>query len=138
MHLVTFAIFVTIGLLTLPEPLRLAEAGLDPSWVLGLHLAAANGFIFGKDIISTYGPLRYLNFPLCVNIDLWRSAVLFTDVVHIAFFISIAVVVLLSENRLLSGLALGLSAPLITFFQDNPYALGARASNAKRNCYWLG
>ena len=124
-RLITFAIFVTIGLLTLPEPLWLAEAGLDPSWVLGLHLAAANGFIFGKDIISTYGPLGYLNFPLCVNIDLWRSAVLFTDVVHIAFFISIAAVVLLNESRLLSGLTLGLSAPLITSFLDTPYTLGA-------------
>jgi hypothetical protein len=32
----------------------------DNSWAMGLNLAIKNNFIFGKDIIFTYGPLGYL------------------------------------------------------------------------------
>jgi hypothetical protein len=33
--------------------------GLDPSWVLGLNLAAHEGLLWGKELVFTYGPLGH-------------------------------------------------------------------------------
>lgn len=33
--------------------------GLDPSWVLGLNLAAHEGLVWGKELVFTYGPLGH-------------------------------------------------------------------------------
>ncbi len=35
--------------------------GLDSSWMLSLNMALAQGLVWGKDIIFTYGPLGYLS-----------------------------------------------------------------------------
>ena len=43
------------------------EPGLDPSWILGLHLAAAEGLDHGTDVIFSYGPLGFLDEPSVVN-----------------------------------------------------------------------
>ena len=59
--LMTYAVFTALALFTLPTPLDGAGAGLDPSWVIGLHLAADKGMIFGRDLVFTYGPLGYLS-----------------------------------------------------------------------------
>jgi hypothetical protein len=46
------------------------ENNIDNSWAMGLNLAVKNNFIFGKDIIFTYGPLGYLmtGLPIYVSI----------------------------------------------------------------------
>lgn len=36
------------------------ESHLDASWRIGLALANLKGFVFGKDIVFTYGPLHFL------------------------------------------------------------------------------
>jgi hypothetical protein len=38
--------------------------GLDASWQAGLHMAAHGRIGFGDDLIFSYGPLGFLNFPL--------------------------------------------------------------------------
>lgn len=43
-----------------PGPLR---PGLDPGWMTGLHLAAADGLAAGNGIVWTYGPLGWLTLP---------------------------------------------------------------------------
>jgi hypothetical protein len=44
-----------------------AQAGVDPSWRVALHLAHLQGIPFGPDFVWTYGPLGYLAFPLAVS-----------------------------------------------------------------------
>ncbi len=48
----------------MPGPLPAIGGGLDPSWIIGLNAAHARGFLFGRDIVFTYGPLGYLLFPV--------------------------------------------------------------------------
>jgi hypothetical protein len=47
-----------------PVPPIPAGSGLDASWIIGLNAAHARGFVFGQDIVFTYGPLGYLLFPI--------------------------------------------------------------------------
>lgn len=50
------------------DPLLVSPApGLDPSWVLGLNLAAADGLDHGTEIVFTYGPLGFLQEPLAID-----------------------------------------------------------------------
>jgi hypothetical protein len=44
-----------------------AQAGLDPSWQVALHLAQIRGVPFGPDFVWTYGPLGFLAYPLAVG-----------------------------------------------------------------------
>ena len=43
--------------------------GLDPSYIIGIHLADRYGLVFGRDIVFTFGPLSILHyrFPIAVN-----------------------------------------------------------------------
>jgi hypothetical protein len=53
-----------IALLAWPVTLRPANATLDESWQIALHLAAARQLQHGVDIVFTYGPLGFLGFPI--------------------------------------------------------------------------
>jgi len=61
-----------------------ATIGLDPSWIVGLHLAARDGLSFGSDILFTFGPLGYLAFPQPYLA--WTSglSLVFVGMVHLA------------------------------------------------------
>ncbi len=78
------AVGVTIGLATWPVAASAPSIGLDPSWIVGLHLAARDGLSFGSDILFTFGPLGFLAFPQPYLA--WTSglAFVFVGVVHIA------------------------------------------------------
>jgi hypothetical protein len=39
------------------------KPGLDESWAWGLNAAPHSGYIFGKDVVFTYGPLGFLMSP---------------------------------------------------------------------------
>jgi hypothetical protein len=39
---------------------RMPEAGLDPSWMLAMNQAVAQGSVFGRDIVFTFGPYSAL------------------------------------------------------------------------------
>jgi len=62
-------------LLLLPEHLiHIPGVGVDPSWQIALNMAVRKGFVFGKDIIFTYGPLGFLESHLGTEIpygNLW-------------------------------------------------------------------
>lgn len=53
------------------------RAGVDGSWVAGLHLAADRGLDHGSEIVFTHGPLGFLGQP--------RSPVLWTAVLAVLF-----------------------------------------------------
>src|ERR1035438_7133838 len=43
------------------------DVGLDPSWQLSLQLAAADGKVFGREFVFTYGPLGWLLLHIAVS-----------------------------------------------------------------------
>jgi hypothetical protein len=59
----TWVVAAVVAWLSLPAVDLHPEAGLDPSWGIGLSLAYLHGLDFGRDIIFTYGPLGFLVYP---------------------------------------------------------------------------
>ena len=104
--------FLAIAVYTLPGPLAGVNPTLDGSAVLAMQLIPAQGLLFGRDIVFSWGPLLHLFFPLFVNNTLWISAVIFVDILHTIFFVSLAAYSIASQNRLLTILLL---APLSIF-----------------------
>jgi hypothetical protein len=49
-----------------PQPV-VPTVGLDPSWIIGLSLAADLGLDHGTQFVFTYGPLGFLEEPLVVS-----------------------------------------------------------------------
>lgn len=81
---VIIAVYCFIAFLPLPTAIKV---GLDPSWQYAISRAAADGLIFGRDIIFTVGPFGYLinGAPLDENLFFITA---FRVVVHLALFIS--------------------------------------------------
>lgn len=74
-----------IGLCTWPiGSLQPYAIGLDPSWVVALHLAARSGLAYGSDIVFTYGPLGFLGYPQPYLAWTSALALAFTGGVHLA------------------------------------------------------
>jgi hypothetical protein len=85
--LILLIIYSWLAFLPLPQP---NVVGLDPSWAYAISRAAADGLIFGKDIIFTYGPLGYLvagatlkqnffvilAFRILVNLAFWIISII--------------------------------------------------------------
>lgn len=47
--------------------------GLDPSWAYGINVLPHTDFVFGPDVIFTFGPLGYLVSPLDVGSNLVQA-----------------------------------------------------------------
>ena len=78
------AIGAVIGLLTWPVATEPPKTGIDPSWVVGLHLAARHGLAFGHDILFTFGPLGFLGYPQPYLASTSGLALGFVAAVHVA------------------------------------------------------
>lgn len=51
---------IIIAVLSVPQIFEMKSAGLDPSWVYAINSFRNKGFVFGKDFVSTYGPLGFI------------------------------------------------------------------------------
>jgi len=58
---------LTCVLLAAPIETRFPSAGLDPSWMTTLNVARQRQVGFGSQIIFTYGPWGFLDYPLGVS-----------------------------------------------------------------------
>lgn len=57
---------LAIILASVPQLYNAKSMGIDPSWMYALNrFAAEGGYIFGKDVVFTYGPLGFLVW--CMN-----------------------------------------------------------------------
>jgi hypothetical protein len=57
--------------LAIAFPLSVApiRSGIDPSWMYTLNALPGSGYVFGRDILFTYGPLGYLLAPLDIGVN---------------------------------------------------------------------
>lgn len=90
---------IYLVLITFPGYYRPIQAGLDPSWVYGLNYLAQSDYVFGQDVVFTYGPLGYLIHPLNIgpNLTYW---VALWGIIH-SLFASILFYFLFRAKRLL-------------------------------------
>jgi len=55
-------------------------SGIDASWMWGLNLFGNRSFLYGRDVIFTYGPLGYLLVPLDIKNHIAQSLTLYATV----------------------------------------------------------
>lgn len=96
----------------LPIPGGIAT-GLDPSWQYAISRAAADKFIFGKDIIFTHGPLGYLTTGAALEQNFFLIAGFRFIVYSALFIITFAKIVKLKTNLQKISLALSLLFPFL-------------------------
>lgn len=72
------AALIFIG--TFPAQFNALRIGVDESWIYAINHLPGSGFLFGRDIVFTYGPLGYLLYPLDHSSNLNQAAVLW--VIH--------------------------------------------------------
>jgi hypothetical protein len=75
----------------------LGPAGLDPSWRWAVNQAHEAGWIFGRDIVFTYGPLAFLMWPLDISSNL-LIANLFLLIVQVIFALSLTFIFLREKS----------------------------------------
>jgi hypothetical protein len=56
--------------------------GLDPSWIYAINYIPHSNYVFGRDVVFTFGPLGYLLWPLDVGNNLYRAAI-FRFIIHV-------------------------------------------------------
>jgi hypothetical protein len=101
---VIIAVYCFIAFLPLPTAIKV---GLDPSWQYAISRAAADGLIFGRDIIFTVGPFGYLINGAPLEENLFFITV-FRVVVHLALFI-IAIIKIVRLETNIQKLSFSLS-----------------------------
>jgi len=101
---IILGLYCFIAFLPLPTAIRV---GLDPSWQYAMSRAAADGLIFGRDVIFTGGPFGYLIYgaPLEENLFLITA---FRVLVHLALFI-IATVKIVGLEKTIQKISFSLS-----------------------------
>lgn len=58
---------LAVSILTWKPVTAIPVMGLDPSWILGLNLAAASGLDHGTEFVFTYGPLGFLDEAMVID-----------------------------------------------------------------------
>jgi hypothetical protein len=97
-----------IAIFTWPIYAIVPRAGVDPSWVAGLYMGAAQGLQFGKEFVFAYGPLGFLQEPALYDSGLWMLSFAYQSLIHVALAIS-----LLWVARRAFPLALALAATYV-------------------------
>lgn len=73
--LLLFLLAITVFALCLPLFLIMPRTGLDPSWTYGVNQAVAQGLVFGKEFIFTFGPYAGIRthayHPETDNLIMW-------------------------------------------------------------------
>ncbi len=87
--LATIAFSLAVAILTWDGALIVPTPGLDPSWILGLNLAAESGLDHGSEFVFTYGPLGFLEQPMVVDGLLTTLAAVYLVAIRTALVASI-------------------------------------------------
>ncbi len=63
-------LFAYIACVGYPIRYHVAASDLDGAWAVGLNYAQTHGFVHGRDVVFTYGPLSYLILPMAMGSNL--------------------------------------------------------------------
>ncbi len=66
-RILLFAYIVCVGY---SVRFHVAASDLDGAWAVGLNYAQTHGFLHGRDVVFTYGPLSYLILPMAMGSNL--------------------------------------------------------------------
>lgn len=111
-----FLIIFLFWIISFPTLLEPTMGGLDPSWVLGLHLSKINEYVWGKDIFFTFGPFGYLFHPINIEQSLWVHGIIFKIISVSLFYFVLGLFSISTIHPLRNAIILGtLSVPLIPF-----------------------
>jgi len=99
---------------TVPDILNQVNGGLDPSWILAIHLAKLTEFTWGSEIVWTYGPLGYLLHPINVDAYLWSHVVIYKIISHILFFTIIGFFSYKTKFPVITALSFGFLSIFLT------------------------
>ena len=137
------AVAALAAVLSWPVVTLSPQPGLDPSWHIGLHLAAAEGIDFGPDLVFTYGPLGFLRTPLLIDPVTVRIAFAYTALVQFLLCLTSLLLILRATGFLVvaglgalivGGLVVQEAAVVVGFAWA--VALAARLVN-DRHATWL-
>lgn len=96
-----------------PALLYNASYGLDPSWVIAIHMAKIQHLAWGTDLIFTYGPLGYLLYPININHDVWSQTVSYTIISHTLFFLVLFIFVIKTKSAFRNAILFGLLSVIL-------------------------
>jgi hypothetical protein len=101
-----------VALLAWPITFGVPGPGLDASWMSGLYMGISHGKDFGTEVVFTYGPLGFLDWPILFYSWLPVLALVFSVVVYLAFVVTMTA--LLERTIGLLGAALIVFLYLVT------------------------
>jgi hypothetical protein len=78
-----------VALLAWPLSIGVPGSGIDASWISGLYMAIEQGKDFGHEIVFTYGPLGFLQWPVLWSSGLAALAYAFSAVLYLAFAVTV-------------------------------------------------
>lgn len=64
LRLAAALLFLLFALAVFPQAPSDLHSAPDAAWMVGLNMAHPLRLLFGRDVVFTYGPLGYLNFPV--------------------------------------------------------------------------
>jgi hypothetical protein len=113
-----------VALLAWPVTFGVPVPGIDPSWMSGLYMGVDHGKEFGSELIFTYGPLGFLDWPILFYSWLADLALVFSGLVFVAF--TVTMVALLERTVGLLGAAVIVFLYLVTVpdMEQLPLVLG--------------
>ncbi len=88
-RIATWALGFVLVLILCPVRYHSASTGIDPSWAVALNLFHAQGIVFGRDVVYTYGPLAWAIAPMPFGDNL-ESGIAFQIVMWLAFAATVA------------------------------------------------
>lgn len=80
---------IFMAIWTIPGAIAFPGSGIDPSWKIGVYVAAMDHMQFGKDIIFTFGPLGFLGDPILVDYQHWAISMAFMLLTQAVLYLGI-------------------------------------------------
>ena len=120
------AVSAALAVWTLPDPLQSPSSGLDPSFRIGISMAARAKMQFGEEVAFTYGPLGWLLNETYLDRAQWLLSLAGSLAVHALLVAGVAMLVYRSRSGLIGIAAMALLVPvLVTMAGDYKLLMSA-------------
>jgi hypothetical protein len=114
----TWLLAIVLLVTTWPVESLAPATALDPSWQAALHMAAHNRMGFGDDLMFSFGPLGFLNFPQLYYQDTAGLAALYLVGARFAICFSLLWAARQTMPLLLAFAFTLITASILTFTED--------------------